>query len=199
MHEQLIKVKLSTDVANLVNTIKKQESSKSLLFSDLKVTRERRDSMLRIYSLVCKRTRELYLDSLKKIEKNKERRLSQRLMDKMDKMEILQYWNLKNTGGDKSLLDQSFNCEKWVKITQQERQNMIYLNMFSLFKWFNLYREKQLWESFSNCPSAKDNFQINDDLAIASQRSINIKDNDIWLIAIDIKKLKVQLDNIQFQ
>lgn len=48
MHEQLIKVKLSTDVANLVNYVKQKESRKNLLKLSDSCSGEQLDNTLKI-------------------------------------------------------------------------------------------------------------------------------------------------------
>ena len=68
----------------------------------------------------------------------------------IDKMEVLEYWKIIRNKDIKSTSKQKFPCEKWVQITDQERKNLIYLNMFKHFKWFQEYRQKSLWQSFSN-------------------------------------------------
>lgn len=50
-----------------------------------------------------------------------------------DKDVIMKYWNTRGQGGDPFRV--KFPAEQWVKLTEQERLNLLHLKLFKKFNW----------------------------------------------------------------
>ena len=85
------------------------------------------------------------------------RKRIKKLQEELGKLDILEFWRIMETNTD--LLNNKFDCERWVDITSQEKTNLIYLDMFKHFKWFYDYQKKGLWQSFTNDPQFIDKSQ----------------------------------------
>ena len=71
MHVQLIKVRLSTNVGNLVKVMNKKNETKSKIYKTCEQN-ELAAQVFQIHSMLMDSTRDLYLNSQKKIQKSKE-------------------------------------------------------------------------------------------------------------------------------
>lgn len=98
-------------------------------------------------------------------------------------MAVMDYWNTKREVD--APINKQFDIEKWMKVSEQERLNLIYLDILKQFKWFLDYQERGLLSSFSNDANLIDNSQKCDDMATAIY--------DTSLIVIDPVKLQKKI------
>lgn len=49
-------------------------------------------------------------------------------------MAVMDYWNTKREVD--AQINKQFDIEKWMKVSEQERLNLIYLDILKQFKWF---------------------------------------------------------------
>lgn len=138
MHDQLVKIKLHANVATLMQTMKNKSERK---FDVFKQGGEQRDSMamnmFSTQSKIINKVQDMYLEAKERTDAAAMKRKTMLDQAQIDNMEIIEYWNMKEKM--KGSFNQRFACEKWVQISEQERQNLIYLDMFKHFKWLVEY------------------------------------------------------------
>ena len=134
MHDQLVNIKLQSNVFQLMHIMNNKKKKQSQIFDQSQL----QSQILQTQTHLAQGVRNLYNQAKINQDKKLHRRVSQRQKDELDKLEILEFWKTKQNQESPDG-NQRFPCEKWVKISAQERQNLIFLDMFSQIKWFYEY------------------------------------------------------------